>query len=389
MKRIYLKSYPFRVRHHILPAVVWFCAVLCVVGLFSRRTQRFEVLGIAQGQVVQIAANCPARLVDVPVRLFDKVTQGQTLAVINTVLDNEQPRGQLQAQLATVLAEIEHLTAQLVPTQDSLAAEKTDREANRIIDSRRFSVDVENARLEILRLRVLIETDRITLKDLALEVKITEELLKQEAVALYELQKAQARHDTLATKIAENEQLLAQANVALEQAIQRRDEYFQYEPHHPSVEGALDVVRKAIRVQERRMDEVLLQIEAMDLRQAMELKAPFDGVISQVLRRSSEAVLAGDPILTITEAGSTEIIAYASEDQVNMIREGMEVELIKSSDPARIVRTQIVYIGPIVEQLPVRLWRSPNFPQWGRPFLIKAPPEIELVTGEVVGIRRL
>jgi multidrug resistance efflux pump len=389
MKRIDISGYPFRLRHHVLPVVVWLFAVFCVVGLFSRRTQRFEVLGIAQSRVVQISANCPARLVNVPVSLFDKVTEGQTLAVINTVLDNEQPRGRLQAQLATVLAEIEHLTAQLVPTQDNFAAEKTDRQVNRIIDSRRFSVDVENARLDILRLKALIETDRITLKDLALEVKISEELLRQEVVAPYELQKTKAQYDTLAKKISENEQLLVQANTALEHTIQRRDEYYQHEPHQSSVEGVLDVVRKAIRVQERRMDEVLLQIEALDVNQAIELKAPFDGVISQILRRSTEAVLAGEPILTLTESGPTEIVAYVSEEQVNNVREGMEVELIKSSEPARIIRSRITYVGPVVEQLPVRLWQSPNLPQWGRPFLIEAPPEIELVTGEVIGIRKL
>lgn len=389
MRRIYLKGYPFRMRHHILPVVVWLGAVFCVVGLFSRRSQRFEVLGLAQGIEQEIAANCPGRLVNVPVRLYDKVTQGQTLAVINTVLDNEQPREQLQAQMATVLAEIEHLTAQLVPTQDSLAAEQKDRETNRIIDSRRFLVDVENARLEILRLKVLIETDRITLKDLAMEVKVAGDLVEQEAIAPYELQKAQAQHETLLTKISENEQLLAQANVALEQAIQRRDEYLQYEPYHPSVEGVLDVVRKAIKVQERRMDEVLLQIEALDLRQAMELKAPFDGVVRQVLHVSTEAVLAGEPILIIAKDEPDEIIAYASEDQVNRIREGMEVELIKSSEPAKITRSRITYVGPAVEQLPVRMWRNPNFPQWGRPFLIKIPQGMDLVTGEMVGIRRL
>ena len=389
MKRVDLKSYPFRMRHHILPVVVWLSAVLCVVGLLSRRSQRFEVVGIAQGQVQQIATNCPARIMNVPVRLFDSVKQGQTLAVINTMLDNEQPRSQLQAQLATVLAEIEHLTAQLVPTEDNLTADKTERETNRIIDSRRFSIDVENARLEVLRLRAQIETDRITLNDLALEVKITEELVGQQAVASYELQKAQAQYDTLSTNIKENESLLAQANAALEQTQHRRDEYIKFQPYHPSVEGALDVIRKAIKVQERRMDEVLQQIEVLALREAVELKAPFDGVVSQIIHQTSEAVLAGDPILTITEDRPTEIIAYANEEQVSRISSGMEVEIIKTSEPARIASSYIMYVGPVVEQLPVRLWRSPNFPQWGRPFLIKAPPEMGLVAGETVGIRRL
>ena len=384
-------SYLFRLRRHILPILVWLSVVAAVVGLFTRRSQRFEVLGIAQGQVRQIASNCTGRLKSVSVQLFEKVSLGQPVAVVDTILDNEQPRAQLQAQLSTILAEIEHLTVQLVPTQDDLLAEKTDRQTNRLSDSRRFSVDVENARLEILRLRALIETDRIMLEDLALEVQTVKELLAQEAVAPYELQKAKVQYETLATKIEENEQLLEQAKDALTQTQQRRDEYTRYKPHHPSVEDALDVIRKAIKIQERRMDEILVQIEALEPRQTLKLTAPIDGVVSQIQHWPGEAVLAGEPILTIAEVKPTEIIAYAVEDQVNQIQKGMVVELVKQSEPKKIeiARSQIIYIGPIVEQLPPRLWRNPNIPEWGRPFLVKAPPQMKLIIGEVVGIRRL
>ena len=208
MKIISPTSFLSRLRRHFLPILVWLSVVACVLGLFTRRQQRFEVLGIAQGQVRQIAANCTGRLTSLPVQLFDQVSLGQPVAVVNTILDNEQPQDQLQAQLSTILAEIEHLTSQLVPTQDDLLAEKTDRETSRLSDSRRFSVDVESARLEILRYRALIETDRIMLEDLALEVQTIKELLAQEAVAPYELQKAQVQYETLAKKIEENEQLL-------------------------------------------------------------------------------------------------------------------------------------------------------------------------------------
>ena len=384
-------SYLFRLRRHIVPILVWLSVVAAVVGLFTRRSQRFEVLGIAQGQVRQIASNCTGRLKSVSVQLFEKVSLGQPVAVVDTILDNEQPRAQLQAQLSTILAEIEHLTVQLVPTQDDLLAEKADRQTNRLSDSRRFSVDVENARLEILRLRALIETDRIMLEDLALEVQTVKELLAQEAVAPYELQKAKVQYETLAKKIEENEQLLEQAKDALTQTQQRRDEYTRYKPHHPSVEDALDVIRKAIKIQERRMDEILVQIEALEPRQALKLTAPIDGVVSQIQHWPGEAVLAGEPILTIAEVKPTEIIAYAVEDQVNQIQKGMVVELVKQSEPKKIeiARSQIIYIGPIVEQLPPRLWRNPNVPEWGRPFLVKAPPQMKLIIGEVVGIRRL
>jgi multidrug resistance efflux pump len=370
---------------------VWIIVVAVVVGLFTRRSQRFEVLGIAQGEVRQIASSCTGRLKSVSVQLFEEVSLGQPVAVVDTILDNEQPRAQLQAQLSTILAEIEHLTVQLVPTQDDLLAEKADRETNRLSDSRRFSVDVENARLEILRLRALIETDRIMLEDLALEVQTVKELLAQEAVAPYELQKAKVQYETLAKKIEENEQLLEQAKDALTQTQQRRDEYTRYKPHHPSVKDALDVIRKAIKIQERRMDEILVQIEALEPLQALKLTAPIAGVVSQIQHWPGEAVLAGEPILTIAEVKPTEIIAYAVEEKVNQIKKGMVVELVKQSEPKKIeiARSQIIYIGPIVEQLPPRLWRNPNIPEWGRPFLVKAPPQMKLIIGEVVGIRRL
>ena len=391
MKIISPTSYLSRLRRHILPILVWLCVVACVVGLFTRRSQRFEVLGIAHGQVRQIAANCTGRLKSMPVQLFDQVSLGQPVAVVDTILDNEQPQGQLQAQLSTILAEIEHLTSQLVPTQDDLIAEKTDRETNRLSDSRRFSVDVENARLDILRYRALIETDRIMLKDLALEVQTLKELVAQEAVAPYELQKAQVQYETQAKKIEENEQLLEQAKIALKQTQQRYDEYIRFKPHHPSVEDALEVIRKAIKIQERRMDEVLLQIEALEPLKTLKLIAPIDGIVSQILHWPGEAVLASEPILTITEVKPTEIIAYALEDQVNQIQKGMAVELMKRnvSKKIEVARSQITYIGPVIEQLPARLWRNPNIPEWGRPFVIKAPPQMKLITGEVVGIRRL
>jgi multidrug resistance efflux pump len=387
-----------RLRRHILPIVVWLSVVACVAGLFTRRSQRFEVLGIAQGQVRQIATNCSGRLTSMPVQLFEQVLPGKTVALVDTILDNEQTlsllqtqRARLQAQLSTILAEIEHLTSQLVPTHDDLLAEKTDRETSRLSDSRRFSVDVESARLEILRYRALIETDRIILKDLAMEVQTIKELLAQEAVAAYELQKAQVQYETLEKKIEENEQLLEQAKTAHKQTKQRYEEYDRYQPHHPSVEDALGVIRKAIKIQERRMDELLVQIEALEPRKTLKLTAPIEGVVSHILHWPGEAVLAGEPILTITEVKPTEIIAYAAEGMVNKIRKGMAVELAKRgvSEKIEIARSQITYIGPVVEQLPARLWRNQNIPEWGRPFLIAAPPQMKLITGEVVGIRKL
>jgi multidrug resistance efflux pump len=391
MKTAGFARFPFRWRLHLIPLLVWLAAVVCVIVLFERRAQRFEVLGIAQGQLHQIAATCPARIRSVSVQLFDKVRKGQTLAVVNTVLEDERPRAVLQAQVNTVVAEVERLTAQLVPTQDTLFAEKADRQSTHVSDARRFSVDVENARLEVLRLEAMVETDKIKLQDLAVDVNITGDLVKKQAVAPYELQKTKVQYEALAKKIEENQHLLDQANAALKQAIQQQSEYSQQQPYNPSVEGALDVIRKGIKVQEDRMNELLAEMDALDARQKLELKAPFDGVVSQVLRRPTDVVLAGEPILTITDANVIDIIAYAGEEQMSDIQKGTLVDLIRHVTPTRvqIERSDVTFVGPAVEQMPARLWQNPNVPEWGRPFLIKAPAAMKLVLGETVGIRRL
>jgi multidrug resistance efflux pump len=380
--------------HHILPVLVWLTVLACVIGLFYKRAQRFEVLGIVQGRVHEVAAPCDGQLKIVCVDLFDEVTKGQTLAALDDEL--------IKAQIATISAEIEHLLAQLIPTQEQLLAEAANQETTLIGDQRRFYVDVENARLRILELKVLIASDRITLEDLAIEVNILQELVEQDAVVPYELDRVKAQYNSLAKKIEENGHLLEQANIDLEQAQQRRDEFAQRQLQHPSVDSNLEVIRKAAKVQEKLLEQSLVQ------RNSLVVKAPADGIVIQIqananniavrrpgegiLGRPGEVVLAGDPILTIAEHKPTQIIAYARENQLNLIREGMAVELVglpQDQSKAQIVRSQILHVGPTMEQMPQQLWRNPNIPEWGRPFMIKAPPQMQLIVGERVGIRTL
>jgi multidrug resistance efflux pump len=377
-----------------------------VVGLFTRRSQRFEVLGIAQGQVRQIAVTSTGRLKSVPVQLFEQVKAGQTLAVVDTVLDNEQLlEADLQSQLTTALAEIEHLTAQLVPTQDTMLAEKADREINRVADLRRFIVDTEQAKLQTLTLKTQIASDEIVLEDLSVEVKITEDLLAKEAVAPYELQKAKVQYESLAKKVSEYQGMLEQAEQDWEQAQQRLNAFVQRQVEHPSVDGALEVIRKEIRVQEEVMRGLFAQLDALKSRRSLELKSPFDGVVipiqgqanqnilrrpgEDVIRRAGEVVRAGEPILALAELKPTEVVAYIGENQLGMVQEKTFIEIVKNRHPEQKARCEVTYVGPVIELIPQRLWRNPNIPQWGRPVMIKIPERLELVPGELVGIRDL
>lgn len=386
-----------RLRPHILPVLIWLAAAVGTGVLFHHRSQRFEILGIAQGNVREIAATCTGRLKSVPVQLFEEVRKGDVVAVIDTVLDNEH----LEAKLATASAEIQHLQAELVHTQERLLAEAANLETDRIAAQRRFSVDTENARLRILELKTLIETDRIMLENLQLDnqIFVTRNLSDQDDATHYERQKMKLEYNALAKKIEENEHLLEQAETDLKQARQRSDEFVQRQPGHPAMDSALEVIHRAIKVQEQRVEELSAR------RAALVLKSPIDGVVSQILRRpvrrtgegvvrqmlgrAGEAVLEGDPILTVADSESSEIIAWVGGEHLSRVREGMVVELVKENKPAQIASSQVTYLGPIMEVIPQQLWIVPDIPQWGRPMLIPIPPGLKLIPGETVGIRGL
>lgn len=395
-KRFYLR--------HTVPVMVWLAALTSVVWMFYQRAERFEIVGIARGQIFQVGPTSTGRIREIPVEVYDTVRTGQTLAVVDTILDNEQgEEARLRADLASVTAEIEHLAAQLIPTQEKMQAETVNLQNNRAGDLRRFITDVESVRLRILGLQATIATDQVSRNELAAETKALEQLVAEEAVAPYQQERVNLQQQALTKKIEENERLVAQAESDEEAAQRRLDEFMQQQIVRPSEDHALEVIRKGVKVQEERMNGLFEQIKALKSREAVELKSPIDGMVipisvrendavhqrpgEQVLRRTGEVVRAGDAILAVAQTEPTEIVAYVNEQQLGLLKEKMPVELVKTTTPAQITRSQILRIGPTMELIPQRLWRSPNLPQWGRPVLIGIPPGFALIPGEVVGIR--
>ncbi len=384
-----------RLRPHIMPILVWLGVLSCVVVLFRYRSQQFEISGIARGQVHHVAATCTGRLASVPVKLYEKVSAGQVLAVIDTVLENET----LEAQLATIQAEIERLKVELITIQDTNLAEKTDRQINYVADKRRFAADVENTQISLLEIKAILASDYILLGDLYSEVKISQQLLEQDVIKPYELEKATVQCEALSKKIEENEALLEQAKNNISQSLKRYSEYDRRKPYSPSVDNAINVVQKAIAVQEQLMNELLARFKPL------ELKSPINGVIipisgnaneaplhrpgENVVRKPGEVIAAGDQIFAVAEIKPREIIAYVNERQFGKVWEGMAVEVAQFAEVTKMAKSRIISVSPVIEQIPERLWVTPNVPQWGRPILITIHPELKLVSGETVRIRAL
>jgi multidrug resistance efflux pump len=364
------------VRLHVIPVLVWLGALAGVVFLFSTRIQRFEVIGMAHSKTWQISSETTSRIKNLNVELFARVTKDQIIAS----LDSEF----IKARLNTIKAEAAKLAAELNAAKDLLKVEAQDRRNDLVAEHRRFSANVESAKLAILELKAIIEPDRILLKDYQAEIDIEMELRVTGATtSVYNIQKAQAQYDTLARKIEKNEELLAQAKINTDATIKRRDDFLSTQSVNPSPDIALAAISKAIDVQMQLMEELIVQSESLTL------KSPADGIVTEIYLKTGEVVTPGLAILKIAQTETTEVIAYASDSTHNIIKQGQKVQLVKNGATPQIAHSQITQIGPAIDIVPERLQTHPDLTQWGRPFLVKIPPGMKLAPGEKVGIRGL
>lgn len=410
MKTISSRNYINSMRVHFIPIVVWLGTIAIIVALFSHRTRRYEMAGVAQGQIHQIAATCTGRLESVSVELFDKVTKGQVLAVVNGVLPDEPTRYELGAQLAALQAGIEQIAAESKAARAEYVAQVDSDKTEWVADGRSFATDASGAELRVLELTTDIETDQALADEMGVAIKrflVGGGLSDGNDVAVYDLQLLKAQQATFQKTIEHNkrarEQLLREVK-----ATEARESEFKgkHEPYLGTSDQDAEEVRiRQTEVLEREKDVILMQLAALEERASLELKSPIDGVIisipgnsneiglrrpgENVLRKAGEVVSAGEPIFAVAEAEPREIVAYVNERQLGRVQKGTEVKLVKNTEATRTIMSQVTYVSPVVEQIPERLWRNPAVPQWGRAVLIGIPPGLKLVSGELVGIRGL
>ncbi|MBN1123679.1 MAG: HlyD family efflux transporter periplasmic adaptor subunit [Sedimentisphaerales bacterium] len=384
MIRIHYKQ-SGRLRIGVLPVLIWVLAAVATVTLFWDQSQKFEMVGIAQADQMIVAATGAGRLKNMSVDLFKTVEAGEPLATLqlNTVVGDENLQQQLLTQRATAMAELERLQAELNATKDRLENETAVMESDTVATHRRMAMDVEQARLTVLQLKTTLSPEQILLEDLQLEMEINRKLVEKGALEQYALDKLNVQYQAQLAKVEEDKKMLAQAQENLREAELRLDEYTAKKPAPLNQELAMEPLRKAITVQEKRIDEL------MAIRHNLVIFAPFDAVVSMINCREHQTVMAGDPIMTIVGAQPRDVITYVPPDKIDRVFVNMEVKLIKQSRPERIATSQVTHLGPSVEIIPQRLWNNPDVPEYGLPVRIAYNPDLGLLPNELVGVRGL
>lgn len=363
-------------RRHAVPLVVWLLAAGAAGRFMAHRSSSCELTGFACPTQRDVAALTEGRLRLVLVELLEAVTEGQPVAVLEDDL--------VQASLATAAAEASRLRAELAAAEGRIVVESAVQEAEHLAEARRCAVDVEMNRLKELEIAALIETDRVRLEFLRLQMAVLSKLQAQQAVSNLTSREAEAECGAIEKSVQENEKTLAQVRLDLAQARQRQEAFEKNHVVPQKVDQVLEPLRAAITVQERLMEELGIR------REMLVLKSPMDGVIHQVWRGPGESVRIGEPVLTVVSPRPFAVVAYAAADQVSLFESGSPVRLqvARNGGDRQSEGSYVVAIGPMAEELPAQLRRNPTVPEWGWPVKIAVPPTLGVLCGEMVGVCR-
>lgn len=128
--------------------------------------------------------------------------------------------------------------------------------------------------------------------------------------------------------------------------------------------------RSAIEVEQAELQKELDTLTANEVQARLSMyhiKAPFDGVVTNVYKFPGEAIRQGDPILEVVSTDRVRVEGYVPVHEAVRVRPGAAAEVrVANLNPdsplaQRTFQGQIVFVDPTVSQLGVKVWAEvPN-----------------------------
>ncbi len=368
-----------------------------------------QLVGIVKGTEVAHAFGQTGRVASVSVGEGDQVSPGDVIAQLDSG-PLESRLSVAEEQLAAVLADVASLAAsQALQGLERLQADELastelvqDRRANgsRMRDEVwRLQIEARDRRLSILALEVEIERDLLKADQVRVQADRLTPLVDQGFGRAAEKQDFELEERTLLGQVAANRALLAAeveersaADGSLAQArliLDTLSAPTASAATRETVRGAARVADDAAitalqqRVEIRRAELAALRLE----RQGLTLVATVAGRVGLVSARPGQSLLPGATVAQVEAAEARNVTVFLPEPAAAEGAAPETVLLARRSAPAVLAEAEVVGYGVGVEELPVRLWRQPQVPEYGRTLIVRPPASLGLVPGEILGVQ--
>lgn len=353
-------------RRHVLPWSVWLAAMGIAGWLWygiNVGTARGYVEGIAYGVTVVEEG----RLAEVLVTPGQRVRAGDVVARLDTRA--------IDAELVALAAEHDKVEAELgaVATQTDLIVGENSRDIEESVDS----ADV--ARQQARAARNVAAAELKAVEDF---IELVEDLVAKRMADRRELSELLVKKAALAKELQTAEGVIKELDLVASSARRRRE--------------ALPLDARASMTDPLRAELMVIEAQQslLELRKdMMSLRSPGDGEVAEVLLHGGENVVPGTVVANIvgpaltTAAGTPIVFACMNESDAATVEIGEAVVFAPPEGGSAVLHGHVVRLAPQVVELPIRCWRDPKIPVWGRPVYIAVDDASSLLPGQGFSIK--
>jgi multidrug efflux pump subunit AcrA (membrane-fusion protein) len=358
-------------RRKALPLLVWVAAALGVVQLLEVRSSTVEFVGVAQVTEYVVSAPSAGSLMEVSVGLYDQVEAGQVIAMMDPEL--------VLAQILTAGGEVERLSAERVALAAQLVIDADEIGRGWEKDARRFEMDAVDLRVDLLRRNIDLATSRVEAERLRISAERALALVESTAGSEAVAEDLALAYQKEQEGIRSMEELVAQLQAEYDLATERSREFLLSAPEDLVVEPRLEVLQRAIEVQELRIAEIEVA------RAGLVLRAPVYGKVRAILATEGRSIVMGQEVVAVTPTSGDAVVFYQPIGRPSSIAVGTKVRVRKLGD--RVAAEAVVTVlSPTIEELPQTLWRDPAIAEFGRAAQVSPVVELGLVPGEPVHV---
>lgn len=352
-------------RRRVLPLTVWLATMGTAAWLWYGMhvgTARGYVEGISYG----IAAPQTGRIASVSVLPGQHVQPGQVIATLDD---------------RVIVEELELLSAERRQVEAELRAAAAETRLRVGQSSREIEESVDSAELARQQARADRSVRAAELAELDAQVETVRELVDKRMADRRDLAELKVKHAALRKQLQVDDGLIRQLDGQATSARVRREGL-----PADATERAVEPLRAALELIRAR-EAVLNQH-----RDALSLRAPGAGEITAVHVHPGELAVEGAMVATIAgpaQAGADGrpvVFVCATEADASRIQVGEAVRLAPPDGGPGVLSAHVQRLAPEIGQLPIRCWRDPRAPQWGRGVYVVTDEPVSLLPGQTFTI---
>lgn len=350
-----------RFRVGLLPILSFLFCIALTLWLWQRQAQLGTVVGEVESVQVDVVAGIDGLLIspkgETYWKLLDEVRKGDILARLDDSV--------LQAELKSIAAEADTLRAELQAVSAQLKLDQDGLQQNHLQNQFRLTWELEQRRVERLQQAALIRQDMAALSGIQASLQMLE---SSGLVSQSQLLEQRRQRDLLQSRVDDSKKVLSEIDKQFRDAEARIKQFPELELG--DAEAMLAPVRAEIKVQEALMESFNAQINNLVI------KSPVDGTISAIYRWPGQKVVSGDLVFSLLNKDARYVVTYVREQQRIQPQAGMEVGLRLRTPGSPEYRSTIEMVGPSAAPVPPRLLRDQAVLEWATPVRISIPSSL-------------